>query len=91
LSIFLALSALPAQLPPSEKLSAEDNKVFTQELDRIRDLLGSANDKGSVEFQIARTYAAGGQYREAMDWLQKIVDSDLGFGSFQGQVIRQSR
>jgi hypothetical protein len=79
LSIFLSLIALAAQLPPSEKLSAEDNKVFTQELDHVRDLLGSANDKGSVEFQIARTYAAGGQYREAMDWLRKIVDSDLGF------------
>lgn len=68
-----------AQLPPSEKLSAEDSKGFREELERVRDLLKSANDKGAVEFQIARTYAAGGQYREAMDWLQRVVDSNLGF------------
>jgi hypothetical protein len=79
LSVLLALIAFSTQLPPSQKFSAEGKKAFTQELNRVRDLLASANDKGSVEFQIARTYAAGGQYREAMEWLPKIVSSDLGF------------
>ena len=66
LSIWVSLTpiAFAAQIPPSEKLSVDDNKSFAQELDRVRDLLGSANDKGSVQFQIARTYAAGGQYRD---------------------------
>ncbi len=81
LSIWVSLTpiAFAAQIPPSEKLSADDNKRFAQELDRVRDLLGSANDKGSVQFQIARTYAAGGQYRDAMEWLQKVVHWNLGF------------
>jgi hypothetical protein len=70
---------LPAQIPPPQKLSVEDNKFFTQELDRIRDLLSSANDKGAIEFQIARTYPAGGQYQKAIDWLQRVVRSNLGF------------
>ena len=78
LSAFLAILVF-AQIPPSQKFSAKDNHEFTQELDRVRDLLGSANDRGSVEFQIARTYAAGGQYQEAVDWLQKVVHSNLGF------------
>jgi hypothetical protein len=81
LSIWVSLTpiAFAAQIPPSEKLSVDDNKRFAQELDRVRDLLGSANDKGSMQFQIARTYAAGGQYRDAMEWLQKVVHSNLGF------------
>jgi hypothetical protein len=77
--VSLTLIAFALQIPPSEELSVDDNKGFAQELDRVRDLLGSANDKGSVQFQIARTYAAGGQYRDAMEWLQKVVHSNLGF------------
>ncbi|MBV8897112.1 MAG: SMP-30/gluconolactonase/LRE family protein [Acidobacteriaceae bacterium] len=79
LLVLLSWGAPPGQLPPSQKLSAADARDFTQELNRVRRLLATANDKGSVEFQIARTYAAGGQYREAMDWLKKVMDANLGF------------
>ena len=78
-SVCLALAAFAGQLPSSKELSVEDQRNFTQELGHVRDLLGSANDRASVKFQIARTYAAGGQYREAMHWLKDVIDSNVGF------------
>lgn len=91
-TLFLPVFAVfPAQLPPSEKLSADDRKGFTQELDRVRDLLATANDKGTVEFQIARTYAAGGQYPEAMQWLKKVVDENLGFDPSRDKLFDKLR
>jgi hypothetical protein len=48
-----------AQLPPNQKLSAEDEREFNKELERLEKLLSTANDKGAIELQIANTYAAG--------------------------------
>ncbi len=62
---------------------------MSQELDRLRSLLRIANDKGAVELQIAGTYAAGGQYRAAMDQLQKVVDADLGFDPSRDPDLRK--
>lgn len=80
-----------AQLPPSQKLSAEDARPMTQEIERLRRQLASANDKCSVEFQIARTYAAGHQYREAVDWLEKVVDSHFGFDPSRDVLFEKLR
>lgn len=91
LLMLLSLGALSPQLPPSERLSAEDEKGFTQELNRVRDLLAVANDKGTVEFQIARTYAAGGQYSEAMEWLKKVIDRNLGFDPSRDKLFDKLR
>ncbi len=79
LLILLTAHILWSQLPPSQKLSAEDNRGFNRELERLRSLLATANDKGAIELQIANTYAAGGQYPEAIQCLRKVVDADLGF------------
>ncbi len=79
LLVLLITRLLPCQLPPPQKLSAEDRRAFNEELTRLRTLLDKVNDKCTIQLQIAKTYAAGGQYREAVEWLRKVVDADLGF------------
>ena len=81
LASFIAPVTCPlrAQLPPSQKLSVEDAREFNKELERLRALLSTANDKPAIQLQIANTYAAGGQYLEAIQHLRKVVDADLGF------------
>ena len=78
LAFVLAISVC-GQLPPSQTLSPEDAKGMNEELDRLNRLLSSANDKCSVEYQIARTYAAGQQYPQAIYWLTKVTDANAGF------------
>ncbi len=78
---FLFLIAIPlgwAQLPLPRKLSPEDDQEFNKELTRLRTLLAAANDKCAVHLQIANTYAAGGQYVEAIHRLRELVNADLG-------------
>lgn len=78
ISLLITLS-LGAQLPPSQKLPPEEERGFNAELERLRALLPAANDKCAVQLQIANTYAAGGQYAEAIQRLRKLIDADLGF------------
>ena len=84
-SIALATFLVPitppewAQLPSPQKLQAEDEREFNKELERLRTLLATANDKGAIQLQIAKTYAAGGQYPEALRRLRQVVDAGLGF------------
>ena len=77
--LFLLGALCLGQLPPAQKLSPADFKEFTQELYRWIDLIPAANDTCSIEDQIARTYAAGGQYREAIEWLGKTATLNCGF------------
>jgi hypothetical protein len=44
-----------AQLPPTQKLSVEDEREFRKELSRLETLLSMANDKPAIELQIANT------------------------------------
>src|SRR5579863_195306 len=60
------------QLPANENLSAEGSKEFQAEIHRIEQLQETANDKCTVLYALARTWAAGGQYREAMDTLLQV-------------------
>lgn len=78
-SFVLVAFSVCAQLPPPQKLSAEDDREFNKELERLRSLLSTANEKGPIELQIANTYAAGGQFPEAIRRLRKVVDANLGF------------
>ncbi len=68
-----------AQLPPRQKLPVEDQRAFEMELERLETLLPSANNRPAIELQIANTYAAGGQYSEAMQRLRKLVGLKFGF------------
>lgn len=64
---------------------------MTAELDRLRGLLVSANDKSSIEFPIARTYAAGGEYREAINRLRNLIDLNLGFDPSRDRLFARLR
>lgn len=81
LACFLLFVSVPlaAQIPPAEKLSTEDLRAMTQEVDHFKQMLPSANDPCSVEFEIARNYSAGGQFQQAMEWLRKVVAASCGF------------
>jgi hypothetical protein len=79
LSLLLFAFSTCAQLPPTQKLSAEDEREFSKELNGLQALLSTANDKPAIELQIANTYAAGGQFSEAIKRLRRVVGANLGF------------
>jgi len=79
LSLLLLGLRVWAQLPPTQRLSVEDQREFEKELERLKALLPSANDKPAIELQIANTYAAGGKHSEAMERLRSLVSANLGF------------
>ncbi len=77
---WLVLLAWPglAQLPPSTPLSGADQRAFDAEIARVEALLSSAPDKAAVEYQLARTWALGKQWPQAVEWLQKVADLKVG-------------
>lgn len=79
LSVLLLGFSTYAQLPPEQKLSAEDEHEFRKELERLESLLSTANNKPAIELQIANTYAAGGHFLEALQRLRELVGKNLGF------------
>lgn len=79
LSVLLLGFPLWAQLPPRQKLSVGDEREFKKELERLETLLLAANNKPAINLQIANTYAAGGQYPDAIERLRKLVGANLGF------------
>ncbi|MGH9583389.1 MAG: hypothetical protein ACRD4O_10675 [Bryobacteraceae bacterium] len=79
LSVLLLGSSIRAQLPSTQKLSVQDEREFSEELERLEALLSTANNKLAIELQIANTYAACGQFPEAMQRLRKVVGANLGF------------
>lgn len=91
LLIILAAAVLSGQIPRSQKLSGEDAKGFTAEINRLKLVLSAANDKPWVQFEIARTYAAGGQYQEAIDWLRKVVAGNFGFDPSRDRLFAKLR
>ena len=86
-STLLCSGPLAAQLPPSQTLSADDLKGMTEEIDRFQNLLRTAPDKCSVMFEIARNYAFGGQYRETMEWLSRVVALHAGLDPSRDKVF----
>ena len=90
--ILLAIAAgLNAQIPPSEKLSETDSKLFQAEVQRIKGLLDTAGDKCTVQYALARTYAYGGQYRQALDALHDAVDLNAGLDPSRDDTFARLR
>lgn len=79
LSVLLLGFAMTGQLPPTQKLSVEDQREFNKELMRLETLLATASNKPAIELQIANTYAAGGQFPDALQRLRQVVGENLGF------------
>jgi sugar lactone lactonase YvrE len=88
-SVLLFALSTSAQLPPDEKLSAADEGEFNKELERLEQLLSTANDKAAIELQIANTYAAGGRYTEAIRRLRKVVAANPGFDPSRDPDLRK--
>jgi hypothetical protein len=85
----LAILALFFQFPPNEKLSPEGAKFFQAEIQRIEHLQETANDKCTVLYALARTWAAGGQFREAMDTLKKAADLNVGLDLSNDKIFEK--
>jgi len=67
-----------SQIPPAEKLSPEDDKEFRAEIVRVEETIQTAGDKTTALYVLARTWAAGGQYLEAMKVLEPLVALKTG-------------
>ena len=89
----LAAKASYGQLPKSGTLSAQDERLFRAELSRLEQLSATATDNATVDYALARTWAAGQQWPEAMQALRRLdpkcgIDpsKDRIFASLRGTV-----
>lgn len=84
---FALPAALWSQIPASETLSPADAQAFQAEVRRIEGLLDTAGDKPTVMYALARTYAAGHQYREALSALERVVALHAGLDPSGDEVF----
>ena len=91
LFLLAAAFALNAQIPPPETLSPADSKLFDAEVQRVKNLLGTAGDKCAVQYALARTWASGGQWRQALDALRQAVDLNVGLDPLNDESFRRLR
>ena len=87
----LLLAALAFQLPTSETLSPTDAKEFNAELQNLKKMLDAPVDHATVTYAIARTYAAGGQWPEAIEWLNKSLLLEAGIDPAPDKVFQKLR
>jgi hypothetical protein len=79
------------QIPASETLSPSDSKLFQAEVERIEQMLQTAGDKCTVQYALARTWASGGQYGQAMDALRKAVNLRVGLDPSRDAIFAKLR
>lgn len=82
---------LIGQIPASETLSPNDSKLFEAEVHRVEHLLETAGDKCTVSYALARTWASGGQYREALSSLEKAIDLNVGLDPSNDEIFGKLR
>jgi hypothetical protein len=86
----LAASASYGQLPKSGTLSGEDERSFRAELSRLEQLLETAADKATVNYALARTWAAGEQWPEAIQRLRRL-DPESGIDPSKDRIFASLR
>src|SRR5579871_4456133 len=69
---------LIAQLPASGSLRGDDARGFREYVDRQLTELPKAADQAASTYEIAKTYAAGKQWPEAVEWLRKTMALHAG-------------
>jgi hypothetical protein len=79
------------QIPPSEQLAPADVKPFHDEVRRIEGIIDTAGDKCTVMYALARTWAAGGQYQEAMRVLEKVAGLKVGLDPSDDEIFAKLR
>jgi hypothetical protein len=78
-------------LPPSEELSEHDKPLFRAEIERVSKQLDSAPDKATVTYQLARTYAYGKQWPDAVTWLRKAIEFKAGLDPSRDSMFTDIR
>jgi hypothetical protein len=91
LALSVAVWPAAAQLPPSGSLSDTDWPLFRAEVSRIEKLLISAPDKGTVTYQMARTWASAKQWPETTEWLRKVAGLNGGFDPARDPIFAELR
>jgi sugar lactone lactonase YvrE len=79
------------QIPASQTLSPEDAKSLDAEVHRLDSLLETAGDKCTVSYALARTWAYGGQYRQALSSLEKAIDLNAGLDPSNDEIFAKLR
>ncbi len=72
-----AVAAL-AQIPPSTPLTPGSSEALHAEVRRVERMLETGGDRGAVTYALARTWAAGGQYKEALRVLEGAIGLRVG-------------
>jgi hypothetical protein len=80
-----------AQLPPSVTLSPGDLPQFQAEIDRLNKQLAASPGNCQVMNEMARTWAAGRQYPETIDWLTRIADLGVGLDPSRDPLYKTLR
>jgi hypothetical protein len=93
LTLALSFAGWPAsaQLPVSGKLSDSDWPLFRAEVARIEKLLSSAPDKGTVTYEMARTWASAKHWPETMQWLRKVAGLRDGLDPSRDSIFAELR
>lgn len=86
----LAARASYGQLPKSGALSAQDERSFRAEVSRLEQLSETAADKATVDYALARTWAAGQQWPEAIQWLRRL-DPESGIDPSKDRIFASLR
>lgn len=92
LAVVVGIPALLlSQIPPSEKLDPADEQPFHDEIHRLEKLLDTVGDRCTVLYALARTWAAGHQYRAAMDTLEKAAALKVGLDPSNDDIFAKLR
>jgi hypothetical protein len=79
------------QLPPSGTLSPSDEPLFRAEVRRVEAQLSASPGNCWVMNELARTWAAGQQYPETVQWLERIADLRSGLDPSRDPLYRPLR
>jgi hypothetical protein len=89
--LFGFAGVLFGQIPAPDTLSPGDTKLFQAEIQRVEKLLETAGDKCTVSYALAKTWAAGGQYRKALASLEEAIDLNAGLDPSNDDAFRKLR
>ena len=86
----LSATGACAQLPKSGTLSARDERSFRAELSRLERLSKKTADRATVDYALARTWAAGRHWPKAMQRL-RLLDPRSGIDPSRDRVFAALR
>lgn len=90
-SLCFAIVSAAGTLPEAASLSPEDRAAMSAVIDRLQKLLLTAPDKNTVTYEIARTWAAGKQWPQAIEWLRKTAALKAGLDPSRDSIFAALR